>query len=197
MKFLLKSLCFAAALTFSLSTNAQAIFSPGLYSTGEPLKKPRVMKPFVEFSKARKMPDLKIKNLKGEPINLESLKGKLVILNVWATWCTPCIREIPQLAELQKKLAGTNIELVGVSIDANPAEVEGFLKKQKQTDFKTWFDPTTSVEAVMPMEVVPTSFLLDAKGNLIGYLPGFLPWDDPTILPFLKELEKKYATVTK
>ena len=109
----------------------------------------------------------------------------------------PCIREIPQLAELQKKLAGTNIELVGVSIDANPAEVEGFLKKQKQTDFKTWFDPTTSVETVMPMEVVPTNFLLDAKGNLIGYLPGFLPWDDPTILPFLKELEKKYATVTK
>ena len=91
----------------------------------------------------------------------------------------------------------TNIELVGVSIDANPAEVEEFLKKQKQTDFKTWFDPTTSVEAVMPMEVVPTNFLLDAKGNLIGYLPGFLPWDDPTILPFLKELEKKYATVTK
>ena len=193
MKVLLKSLFLVAALTFSLSSSAQAIFSPGIYSTGEPLKKPLVMKPFVEFSKARKMPDLKLVDLSGKPVSLKASKGKLVILNVWATWCTPCIREIPQLQDLQKKLEGTNIEIIGVSIDKAPAEAANYLKKNKLSGYKTWFDPAQSVDAVMPMEVVPTNFIIDGQGNLVGYLPGYIPWDDADVLPFLKELEKKYS----
>ena len=65
-----------------------------------------VMKPFVEFSKARPLPELRIFTLEGEKVDLAKYRGKLLILNVWGTWCTPCIREIPQLIDLQKQLKG-------------------------------------------------------------------------------------------
>lgn len=62
------------------------------------------MKPFVEFSKARPLPELRIFTLEGEKVDLAKYRGKLLILNVWGTWCTPCIREIPQLIDLQNSL---------------------------------------------------------------------------------------------
>ena len=92
-------------------------FSTSGYSTGEALEKPMVMKPFVEFSKARPLPELRIFTLEGEKVDLAKYRGKLLILNVWGTWCTPCIREIPQLIDLQKQLKGSNIEIVGVAVE--------------------------------------------------------------------------------
>lgn len=193
MNFSLKCLLAAALFSTSFAVGAQTIFSSGGYSTGEALEKPMVMKPFVEFSKARPMPELKFFTLEGEKVDLDKYHGKLLILNVWGTWCTPCVREIPQLIELQKQLKGSDIEIVGVSVDKSVAGIPKFLAKNKMSEFETWSDPTESIEDVMPLEVVPTNFIVDGAGNLIGYLPGYLPWDDKDVVPFLKKLAQKYA----
>lgn len=152
-----------------------------------------VMKPFVEFSKARQLPALRIFTLEGEKVDLSKYQGKLLILNVWGTWCTPCIREIPQLIDLQKQLTGSNIEIVGVAVDKSVAGIPKFLAKHKMSEFNTWSDPTESMEDVMPLEVVPTNYIIDGAGNLVGYLPGYLPWDGKDVMPFLKKLAQKYA----
>ena len=189
MNFTFKVLVAAAVFATSFAVGAQTIFSTNGYSTGEPLEKPMVMKPFVEFSKARQLPALRIFTLEGEKVDLSKYQGKLLILNVWGTWCTPCIREIPQLIDLQKQLTGSNIEIVGVAVDKSVAGIPKFLAKHKMSEFNTWSDPTESMEDVMPLEVVPTNYIIDGAGNLVGYLP----WDDKDVMPFLKKLAQKYA----
>lgn len=193
MNFTFKVLVAAAVFATSFAVGAQTIFSTNGYSTGEPLEKPMVMKPFVEFSKARQLPALRIFTLEGEKVDLSKYQGKLLILNVWGTWCTPCIREIPQLIDLQKQLTGSNIEIVGVAVDKSVAGIPKFLAKHKMSEFNTWSDPTESMEDVMPLEVVPTNYIIDGAGNLVGYLPAYLPWDDKDVMPFLKKLAQKYA----
>ena len=193
MNFTFKVLVAAAVFATSFAVGAQTIFSTNGYSTGEPLEKPMVMKPFVEFSKARQLPALRIFTLEGEKVDLSKYQGKLLILNVWGTWCTPCIREIPQLIDLQKQLTGSNIEIVGVAVDKSVAGIPKFLAKHKMSEFNTWSDPTESMEDVMPLEVVPTNYIIDGARNLVGYLPGYLPWDDKDVMPFLKKLAQKYA----
>ena len=188
MNFTFKVLVAAAVFATSFAVGAQTIFSTNGYSTGEPLEKPMVMKPFVEFSKARQLPALRIFTLEGEKVDLSKYQGKLLILNVWGTWCTPCIREIPQLIDLQKQLTGSNIEIVGVAVDKSVAGIPKFLAKHKMSEFNTWSDPTESMEDVMPLEVVPTNYIIDGAGNLVGYLPGYLPWGDKDVVPFLKKL---------
>ena len=192
MNFTFKVLVAAAVFATSFAVGAQTIFSTNGYSTGEPLEKPMV-KPFVEFSKARQLPALRIFTLEGEKVDLSKYQGKLLILNVWGTWCTPCIREIPQLIDLQKQLTGSNIEIVGVAVDKSVAGIPKFLAKHKMSEFNTWSDPTESMEDVMPLGVVPTNYIIDGAGNLVGYLPGYLPWDDKDVMPFLKKLAQKYA----
>ena len=163
MNFTFKVLVAAAVFATSFAVGAQTIFSTNGYSTGEPLEKPMVMKPFVEFSKARQLPALRIFTLEGEKVDLSKYQGKLLILNVWGTWCTPCIREIPQLIDLQKQLTGSNIEIVGVAVDKSVAGIPKFLAKHKMSEFNTWSDPTESMEDVMPLEVVPTNYIIDGE----------------------------------
>ena len=149
MNISFKLLVAAAVFAASFTVGAQTIFSTSGYSTGEALEKPMVMKPFVEFSKARPLPELRIFTLEGEKVDLAKYRGKLLILNVWGTWCTPCIREIPQLIDLQKQLKGSNIEIVGVAVDKSVAGIPKFLARHKMSEFNTWSDPTESIEDVM------------------------------------------------
>ena len=94
---------------------------------------------------------------------------------------------------LQKQLKGSNIEIVGVAVDKSVAGIPKFLARHKMSEFNTWSDPTESIEDVMPLEVVPTNYIIDGAGNIVGYLPGYLPWDDKDVMPFLKKLAEKYA----
>ena len=169
MNISFKLLVAAAVFAASFTVGAQTIFSTSGYSTGEALEKPMVMKPFVEFSKARPLPELRIFTLEGEKVDLAKYRGKLLILNV------------------------SNIEIVGVAVDKSVAGIPKFLARHKMSEFNTWSDPTESIEDVMPLEVVPTNYIIDGAGNIVGYLPGYLPWDDKDVMPFLKKLAEKYA----
>ncbi len=171
---------------------AQVMPEEKVYDTGKPLKKPMVMEPFYEFQHARKIPDVTFTAPDGNKVSLSDFKGKVLLINVWATWCEPCIQEIPQLIEMQKKLEGTDMKLIAVSVDEDLSTAPNFLTKHNLKDFDTLLDPEQKIDVILPLSSVPTNYVLDGSGNLVAFFRNYLPWDDPDIYPFLMKVAKKY-----
>ena len=88
-----------------------------VYETGTPLKAPRMMPNFRELKHALKMPQFDLKTIYGTDVNLSDYKGKVIVLNVWATWCRPCVAEIPELITAQKALKNSDVRVIGVAVD--------------------------------------------------------------------------------
>lgn len=183
-------ICFAA-ITACAYANGQELQE--LYSTGEPIAKPAAISGFVELKKAYSVPKLDLYYLDGQKVDLAKYKNKLLVLEAWATWCGICLQEMPSLIQLQEKLKGTNIEFVGVNIDVRTDAVEPFLKKMRMAGFNTWSDPTQSLGKIMPLAIVPSAYVFDGNGNLIGLLRGYVPWNSPQILSYLEKLAAKYS----
>jgi thiol-disulfide isomerase/thioredoxin len=119
------------------------------------------------------VPELKAKTLDGKMFDLEKQRGKVVVLNFWATWCGPCVKEIPDFIELQKKYKKKGLVFVGVSVDKTESPVKQFVKKQKvnypmlMTSEKIW----ERFQKLVPenqRNAVPVTFLVDRKGKIRG-----------------------------
>jgi thiol-disulfide isomerase/thioredoxin len=110
---------------------------------------------------------------------LASMRGKVVLLNVWATWCGPCLKEIPDLVAIEKELAARGFVLVGISVDeaADLARVEDFRQKYFP-EFRTVVRETSDMDAVVSVidpawnEIVPTSYLIGRDGRVIERIQG-------------------------
>src|SRR5688500_9140424 len=105
--------------------------------------------------------------LEGDSISLASLRDKVVLLNVWATWCHPCRTEIPELRAIQARYKDRGLELVGVSVDAEGND-EGIREFMKEFDmqYPVWRDPGERVSTQFLVIGVPATFLIDRKGIL-------------------------------
>jgi cytochrome c-type biogenesis protein len=113
----------------------------------------------------REAPAYAANTLAGDSTSLAALRGKVVLLNVWATWCHPCRDEIPQLEALHKQHAARGLEVVGVSVDAAGTEagVRSFIRDFQMT-YPVWFDPDERVSARFLTIGVPETFLIDRAG---------------------------------
>lgn len=167
-----------------------------VYSTGAPLTAPDAMFRFQELKHALKMPALELTTVDGKPFDLAAQKGKLVILNVWASWCRPCIQEVPAIIRLQQALKGSDVEVLAVSLDNENVDLKNFMERRGFADLFTVRDKKLMIPNKMSVSVIPSNFVLDGDGNLVAYIEGYLHWDDPKIIPFLKELAAKYAHPT-
>ena len=117
-------------------------------------------------------PAFKLKDLEGKSVQLSDFKGKVVVLNFWATWCPPCRAEIPDLIALQKHYAPRGVVVLGVSLDeGGPSKVASFVKKMGINYPMVMGDQNIS-SAYGGIEVVPTTFIIDRKGNVISALQG-------------------------
>jgi thiol-disulfide isomerase/thioredoxin len=105
--------------------------------------------------------------LHGDSVSLGALRGKVVLLNVWATWCAPCREEIPYLQSLFARHASEGFEIVGVSVDARGSEsaIEDFRKDFGMT-YPIWLDPDERVQSLFLALGVPASYLIDRRGIL-------------------------------
>lgn len=164
------------------------------YETGTPLKAPRMMPNFRELKHALKMPQFDLKTIYGTDVNLSDYKGKVIVLNVWATWCRPCVAEIPELITAQKALKNSDVRVIGVAVDGENVDLKKFLDKIRASGFETFIDGNQAIPGKMGVSVVPTNFIIDGNGNLVAYAEGYLPWENPQIISFLKEIGKKYAS---
>jgi peroxiredoxin len=110
-------------------------------------------------------PDLAVHALNGQPVQLRQLRDSVVLLNVWATWCVPCRREVPELQALHQQYGGRGLRVVGLSVDdaADASDVVEFVKNYGLT-YAIWLDPQQQVSARFGIPGVPASFLIDRSG---------------------------------
>jgi len=136
------------------------------------------MTTFVFKKAAKPLPDISFLNGKGETVSLKDWRGKVVLLNLWATWCAPCREEMPTLERLQKALGSDKFQVVALAVDK--AGLDGarkFLKQAKVNDLEVFADPTAREGTELKVIGMPTSILIDDQGREIGRLIGPAAWD--------------------
>jgi thiol-disulfide isomerase/thioredoxin len=125
-------------------------------------------------------PDYGAMTLAGDSVRLSDLAGSVVLLNVWATWCPPCIEEMPDLQEIYQRNAHRGLEVVGVSIDGR-GETENVRRfaNDLNVTFTIWHDPDDAVGSRFRTRGVPTSVLIDREGTVVWRHMGPITADDP------------------
>ncbi len=134
----------------------------------------------------QKAPDFKLKDLKGDTFTLSGLKGKVVLLNFWATWCPPCVAEMPQLNKLYKKLGPRGLHVVAISTDNSIEYPRDFVSKNR-IDFTVLYDENRAATRSYKVFSMPTTFLIDKQGIIVEKFFGDYEWADPDMM---KKIEK-------
>jgi peroxiredoxin len=119
-------------------------------------------------------PGFSVKDLGGKAVTLESLKGKIIVLNFWATWCPPCRAEIPDFVSFYAANKAKDLEIVGVSVDTDTAsQVSAFVQKNKMPYPVAMFSDKI-VRDYGPIDAIPTTFIIDKKGRIRHVQVGIL-----------------------
>ncbi len=136
-------------------------------------------------------PDFTYPGLDGKKVSLSDYRGKVVFINIWATWCTPCVEEMPSMQKLYQKLKGENFEILAVSIDSKGAKVVApFIKKYKLT-FPALIDSMGTIKRIYKTTGVPESYIIDKDGILAKKVIGPLDWSQPDVLRLFRDMIQK------
>ena len=131
---------------------------------------------FIPAASPQPAPEISVTDLDGKPIALGDFKGKFVLLNLWATWCQPCIKEMPSLVDLQNKL-GSALTVVAVSEDhGGEVIVKLFVEKLGLGTLKVGLDPKSTAVRAFEARGLPSSFLIGAGGKVLGKVEGAADW---------------------
>ena len=116
----------------------------------------------------------------GQPVNLDSFKGKVVVLNFWATWCPPCIAEMPALDKLQSELGGKDFAVVAVSTDRQGIKKSApFYRRAGITHLDLYNDARGGMLDAFQGHALPITILIDRDGKVVGRMEGPAQWDSP------------------
>jgi len=141
---------------------------------------------FIPWARAE-TPALDLLRPNGEPLSLASLRGKVVLVNFWATWCEPCVAEMPSLQALRDELAWRDFEVLGVNYQEGPARIESFVRRTG-IDFPIVRDTDGAAARAWNARVFPSSFLVDRSGRIRYALVGEADWTSPKLLSTIDEL---------
>lgn len=132
-------------------------------------------------------PNISFKAPGGATTTLEKEKGKLTVLHFWATWCIPCIDELPEVNEIQKKYEVIGLKVIPISMDGknNMAKVQNFLKEHK-LELRPYLDINNAAFAEAKIKGLPTSIFVNEKGERIAVSEGKLEWLNPRTTGFLE-----------
>jgi thiol-disulfide isomerase/thioredoxin len=122
------------------------------------------------LAEGTQFPDFDEKDLTGKPLSLASYKGKVVLIDFWATWCPPCVRELPNTLKVYQKYHDQGFDVMGVSLDDDQPQLEKFLKANSMT-WPQFFDGQgvkNKLALKYGIEAIPATFLLDGDGKIIG-----------------------------
>jgi peroxiredoxin len=135
-----------------------------------------------------KVPNFTFPDIHGKEVSLSDQRGKVVLVNVWATWCPPCRREMPSMQRLYEKFKGKNFEILAVSIDSEGRKaVEPFMQKMNLT-FPALLDPGETIRPLYGITGVPESFIIDQQGILVEKIIGPINWATPEVFQFIQDL---------
>jgi peroxiredoxin len=132
--------------------------------------------------------DFTLPDLQGNMVQLSALRGKVVFINIWATWCPPCIEEMPTMQRLYDRLHDRGLEVLAISVDALGAQIIGpFMQKHRLT-FPALLDPEGSIERLYHTNGVPESFIVDKRGILVEKVVGPRDWSSPDMITLFEGL---------
>ena len=132
------------------------------------------------------VPDLELPTLQGKSISLKSLRGKVVFLNFWATWCLPCRHEMPAMERLYGRLKEKGFEILAVSIDARGEEVVAPFVKKLGLTYPILLDRDMDALRAFGVRGMPTTFLIDREGRIAHLAVGPREWDGKDALKLIR-----------
>ena len=164
------------ALVLAFIAGLLVLFARPDYRQGEP------------SLRGRPAPDFPLV-LDGKPARLSDLRGKVVLLNFWASWCQPCVDEAPSLNQLQKKILPLGGTILGVNVGVDDTEdaYQKFLADY-HIDFPTWRDPSATLAASWGTTAFPETYVIDRQGRLQRKIVGPQDWTSPAMLSYLDSL---------
>jgi len=132
-------------------------------------------------------PAFRLMSENGQPTQLADFRGKFLILNFWATWCPPCVQEIPSLNQFHKKWSSRGVVVLGVSVDRDLEVYQKFLQKA-QVQFLSVRDPERKVSRLYGTFKYPESYFIDPQGKVVHKIIGPADWTDPKMFDYLEQL---------
>ena len=158
-------------------------------NVGYALEKPNIKN--LALSKNPKIyEEIVFKDSSGEDVNLDDFKGKLLILNFWATWCAPCRKEMPSLDSLQSNSNFDNLKIFPINLgQENFSKSDSFFKEIGIQNLDIYFDAPITLAKKLSLRGVPTTILFNKKGEEFGRIMGSIDFNDPDFTDWLKQYD--------
>lgn len=156
-------------------------------SVHETAVRPDALAKLVAVAKPSRLPATAFFDAKGQRLSLESFNGHYVLLNLWATWCGPCVRELPALAKLQQAVPALSIVAVSEGRE-NAADTAWFLKAHGAGALHVYTDPDHAFLAALGAVGLPLSVLMNKSGMEEAKAEGPAEWDDPAAIAYMRTL---------
>jgi peroxiredoxin len=161
------------------------LFLFGRSSEGEELFLKAGIQPIKAVKNA---PDFRLNRLNDKKVELKEFRGKVVLLNFWATWCGPCKEEMPSMEALYQLYKEKNFSLLAISVDYEGVKpVKEFIEKQRYT-FPVLLDPDSETLDPFGVKGIPTTFVINKKGRIVGRVVGPKDWKKPEVLSVIDRL---------
>lgn len=142
---------------------------------------------FSMASQPRPAPAAEFRNAGGKRLTLADFRGRVVLLNIWATWCGPCRSEMPSLDRLQAMHQGDGLAVLAVSVDdGGSLAVRRFYQQSGVRNLALYLDANGATARAFGARSIPTTLLIDRSGNVVGSLVGAMQWDSPDAVALIR-----------
>lgn len=155
---------------------------------------------FLPLDVGSDAPDFRATDAAGRPVSLADLRGQVVLLNIWATWCGPCRAEMPSLQRLHQQLGPEGLRVIAVSVDAAPGTLDASgnaggdvaaFGRQYGLTFPLWREPSGAIQRAYRTTGIPESFVIGRDGSIRKKVIGATEWDDATNVELIRRLLKQ------
>jgi peroxiredoxin len=132
-------------------------------------------------------PEFTLPDLDGKNVSLSDYRGKIILLNIWATWCQPCVSEMPSMEKLHNKFKKEEFQILAVSIDTQGKNVVAPFMEFHNLSFKALLDTRGTIQRSYQATGVPESFIIDKNGIIIEKVIGAIDWSSPKVIQYLQD----------
>ena len=145
----------------------------------------------IPYPASKQAPDFKLQDTQGKTHALGDYRGKVLIVNFWATWCSPCVKEMPSLQRAWQQLSQEAVEVLAINVGEDRNTIVNFIKTHP-IGFPVLLDSSMSLTTTWSVKGLPTTYILDPQGQITFQVIGDLEWDDPAILQKVRALEASH-----